>query len=42
MDVDEQKALAAGRPATHEGHAYCFCSDECKTTFEKAPTQDIK
>ncbi len=42
MDVDEKKAGAAGRTATHAGHTYFFCSDECKQKFEKAPTQYIK
>jgi membrane fusion protein, copper/silver efflux system len=42
MDVDEQKAGAAGRTTAHDGHTYYFCSDECKQKFEKEPGKYIK
>jgi len=37
MEVDQKKAAAAGRAATHEGHTYYFCADECKKKFEADP-----
>jgi RND family efflux transporter MFP subunit len=39
MDVDEQKAAAAGRTSVHQGTTYYFCSDECKKTFDKDPAR---
>ena len=39
MDVDEQKALAAGRTSVFKGTTYYFCSDECKRTFDKDPAR---
>jgi membrane fusion protein, copper/silver efflux system len=37
MDVDGKKASDAGRTATHDGHNYYFCSDDCKQKFQKDP-----
>jgi membrane fusion protein, copper/silver efflux system len=37
MEVDSDKAKAAGRVAEHEGATYYFCSDECKKTFDANP-----
>lgn len=34
MDVDETKASAKSE---HKGETYYFCSDGCKTSFEKEP-----
>ncbi len=42
MEVDEQKAAAAGRTVVHDGHTYSFCSDECKTKFVSNPTSYVK
>jgi membrane fusion protein, copper/silver efflux system len=39
MDVDETKAVAAGRTSAHDGHTYFFCSDECKKKFEANPAR---
>ena len=36
MKVDDQKA--AGQ-STHEGKTYYFCSQGCKSKFEKNPKQ---
>jgi membrane fusion protein, copper/silver efflux system len=41
MDVDEKRAAAAGRTTTHDGHAFFFCSDECKKKFEADPTKYV-
>ncbi len=37
MDVDIQKASAAGRTSVFQGKSYYFCSDDCKVTFDKDP-----
>jgi membrane fusion protein, copper/silver efflux system len=37
MDVDEARAKAAGKTAQHQGKAYFFCSDSCRSRFEKSP-----
>ncbi len=42
MEVDAKKVAAAGRSATHEGHTYYFCSDECKKKFEAGPAQYLE
>ncbi len=42
MDVDEKKAVAAGRTAAHDGHTYSFCSDECKKRFEAEPARFVE
>lgn len=34
MAVDEKKA---GGTATHQGKTYVFCSESCKTKFQKEP-----
>ncbi len=39
MDVDEQKAVAAGRTSAYRGTTYYFCSDECKKSFDKDPAK---
>lgn len=42
MDVDRDTAGNAKRTATHDGHTYFFCSDDCKTKFEKEPGKYVK
>jgi RND family efflux transporter MFP subunit len=37
MDVDEAKARAAGKIAQHQGKTFFFCSDQCRSRFEKSP-----
>jgi len=39
MDVDPVKARAAGRVSQHAGHAYYFCSDDCKNQFDADPAK---
>jgi Cu(I)/Ag(I) efflux system membrane fusion protein len=39
MDVDIQKATAAGRTSVFQGKSYYFCSDDCKVTFDKDPAK---
>jgi len=34
MNVDEKKA---GATAVHKGKTYYFCSNSCKTRFDKEP-----
>jgi membrane fusion protein, copper/silver efflux system len=38
MNLDEDKAKAAGRKSDYQGKAYYFCSDECQKKFDKMPT----
>lgn len=42
MQVDEQRATAAGRSAAHDGHTYYFCADACKESFQKNPSRYVK
>jgi RND family efflux transporter MFP subunit len=42
MQVDQQRAMAAGRHATHAGTRYFFCADDCKRSFEKNPARYLK
>lgn len=42
MKVDPKGATAAGTTAQHDGKTYYFCSDECRTKFEKNPKQYLK
>jgi membrane fusion protein, copper/silver efflux system len=42
MEVDGKRVAAAGHTATHEGHTYYFCSDECKKKFEAEPAKYIE
>ncbi len=37
MDVDQDKAAAAGMVAAHGGRQYYFCSEDCKKKFQSAP-----
>jgi len=37
MDVDERKAVAAGRTSQYRGQTYYFCADECKKAFDASP-----
>ena len=37
MDLEEDKAKAAGRKAVYGGKTYYFCSDLCKGKFDKNP-----
>jgi YHS domain-containing protein len=39
MEVDQSKGKAAGRTVTYKGQTYYFCSDDCKTKFDKEPTK---
>jgi YHS domain-containing protein len=39
MEVDRDAAGNAKRTATHDGHAYYFCSDDCKKKFEADPAK---
>jgi YHS domain-containing protein len=39
MEVDAKKVTAVGRTATHQGHTYLFCSDDCKKKFEAEPAK---
>lgn len=39
MEVDEQRAAAAGRKSDHEGRTFYFCSDECKKSFDAHPAR---
>ncbi len=42
MDVDEGKALAAGKTSDYGGNKYYFCSEGCKQQFDKAPEHFLK
>jgi RND family efflux transporter MFP subunit len=37
MEVDQSRAKATGKTITYQGQTFHFCSDECKTNFEKSP-----
>lgn len=37
MSVNEAAARASGKVAEHQGKAYFFCSDSCRTRFQGAP-----
>jgi membrane fusion protein, copper/silver efflux system len=37
MAVDESKAKAAGHSRGYRGKTYYFCSEQCKSDFDKAP-----
>jgi Cu(I)/Ag(I) efflux system membrane fusion protein len=37
MEVDEKKAVAAGRTSMYQGRTYYFCSDDCKRGFDANP-----
>jgi Cu(I)/Ag(I) efflux system membrane fusion protein len=39
MQVDEERATAAGRTAHHGGRTYFFCADACKKRFEADPAR---
>jgi YHS domain-containing protein len=38
MEVDETKAAAT---LVHQGTAYYFCAQACKTTFDKDPAKYV-
>lgn len=42
MTVDATAAKAAGRTSDYQGHSHAFCSDGCKTAFDKEPAKYIK
>jgi Cu+-exporting ATPase len=42
MRVDEARARAAGRVATHAGTAYFFCNPRCKARFEADPAGTLQ
>jgi membrane fusion protein, copper/silver efflux system len=37
MDVDEARSKAAGKTLEHGGKTFYFCSDQCRSRFEKSP-----
>jgi RND family efflux transporter MFP subunit len=37
MDIEENRAKAAGRTIEYKGETYYFCSEACKKRFEEAP-----
>jgi membrane fusion protein, copper/silver efflux system len=37
MEVDRDKAAAAGLTSTHAGHTYYFCGASCKRSFDRGP-----
>lgn len=39
MNVNEKKAAGS---STYAGKTYYFCSSNCKTEFEKAPSKYVK
>jgi RND family efflux transporter MFP subunit len=39
MTVDEKEAKAANHQSQYEGKTYYFCSDLCKSKFDKSPSQ---
>ncbi|MFB3814202.1 MAG: efflux RND transporter periplasmic adaptor subunit [Terriglobales bacterium] len=39
MEIDQQKARAAGRVVEYQGTAVYFCSEQCKRDFQKSPAQ---
>ena len=41
MAVDEKEAKVANRQSQYEGKTYSFCSDTCKTKFDKSPSQFV-
>ena len=41
MNVDADKAKAAGRTTEFQGNTYYFCTDACKMKFDKDPTRYI-
>jgi YHS domain-containing protein len=42
MEVDEQRAAAAGRTAEHAGTTFYFCADECKRRFVGNPGRFVQ
>ncbi len=42
MDVDEDKAAAAGRASELSGRQFYFCSDRCKQQFDANPARYLK
>jgi len=42
MEVDEDRAKAAGMTSDYAGMTYYFCAAVCKQEFEKAPEQFIE
>lgn len=38
MEIDEKKASAT---VTYKGTTYYFCSQECKTSFQKSPDRYV-
>jgi Cu(I)/Ag(I) efflux system membrane fusion protein len=41
MDVDENKARAAGRVSEYRGKTYYFCADECKQQFDRDHKRNV-
>jgi RND family efflux transporter MFP subunit len=42
MDVDKNKAKAAGRVSEYHGKTYYFCADECKQQFDQDPNRYVE
>jgi membrane fusion protein, copper/silver efflux system len=42
MDVDQSKAIAAGRTSTYRDKTYYFCSDSCKRKFDSDANAYLK
>lgn len=42
MPVDEERAAADGRVATHAGKTYYFCADDCKRRFIDDPKRLVR
>jgi RND family efflux transporter MFP subunit len=41
MEIDQEKAKAAGRLATYGGETYYFCSDTCQKSFAREPQKYV-
>jgi membrane fusion protein, copper/silver efflux system len=37
MEIDQPRAVFAGRQSEYEGKTFYFCSDECKRRFDRTP-----
>jgi Cu+-exporting ATPase len=42
MQVDEERAVAAGRVTEHDGARYVFCNPRCKTRFDADPAAALR
>ncbi len=39
MDVDQKRAMAAGRKSEYKGTTYYFCAEDCKKQFDAEPAK---